>query len=174
MPSHSIPPGRDRRLHSGRTLRRGLLDLWRNLPRLAVLSTAFQVAGAPQGRGSAGSQLLHMVGWVLVSAAVAVLVVVVLTSLPVRIGRWARDYANPRPRWQYAVAGLCLLGIAVCIALLSLHQGSGLTSRLCGAAFVWSGLYGLLQLGRAVCRGRARALLWWPPFTAKARIARST
>jgi hypothetical protein len=175
MPSHAIPPGSDRRLHSGTTLRRGLLNIWRNLPMLALLFTALQVAGPGlSGRGSAVSQLLHAAGWVLASAALTVLVVVVLLSLPVRIRRWARDSADPRPRWQYALAGLCLLGIAACIALLSLHQGSGLTSRLCGAAFAWSGLYGLLQVGRAVCRGRARMLLWWPPITAKARTARTT
>ena len=72
------------------------------------------------------------------------------------------------------MAGVCLLGIAACIALLSLHQGSGLTSRLCGAAFAWSGVYGLLQLGRAVCRGRIRGLLWWPPIAAKGRTTRTT
>ena len=175
MPSHAIPPSRDRRLHSRRSLGRDLSNIWRNLPRLALLFTAFQVAGPTlPGRGSAVSQLLHMAGWVLVSALLVVLMVVVLLSLPVRIRRWARDYADPRPRWQYALAGLCLLGIAACIALLSLHQGSGLASRLSGAAFVWSGLYGLLQLGRAACRGRARALLWWPPLAAKGRTARTT
>jgi hypothetical protein len=169
MPSHAIPPDRHGRVHTRMTLRRGLLNFWRNLPMLALPFTALQVAGPGlPGRGSAVSQLLHVAGQVLLSAVLAVLVLVVLLSLPVRIRRWARDPADPRPRWQYAFAGLCLLGIAACIALLSLHQGTGLTSRLCWVAFAWSGLYGLLQLGRALGRGRVRALLWWPSLTARA------
>jgi hypothetical protein len=168
MPSHAIPPGRDRRVRPGATLRRGLQGVWRSLPRAALILTALQVAGLGlPSRGSGISQLLHMIGVVLLGAVLAVLVLAVVLSLPVRIRRWAGDAADPRPRLQYVLAGLCLLGIAACIALLSLHAGTGLTTRLCEAAFTWSGLYGLVQLGRAACRGRVRRLLWWPPFTAQ-------
>ena len=163
MPSHAIPPGRGGRVQPGTKLRRGLRDVWRSLPRVALLLTAFQVAGLGKpSRGSAVSQVLHMTGAVLLGAVLAVLVLVVVLFLPARIRRWAGDAAHPRSRWQYVLAGLCLLGIAACLALLSLDAGTGLTTRLCQAAFTWSGLYGLVQLGRAVCRGRVRALLWWP------------
>jgi hypothetical protein len=172
MPSHAVRPGRDSRDRAGSTLRRGLRDFWRSLPRFAVLLTAFQVAGLGlPGSGSALSEVLHATGAVLLGAVLAAIVLVVVCFLPVRLRRWAGDAAEPRHRWQYAVAGLCLLGVAACIALISLHSGMGLTSRCCDAAFTWSGLYGVVQLGRAACRGRVRALFWWPPLTASGRPA---
>jgi hypothetical protein len=174
MPSHAIPPGRDGRLRPGTTLRRGLLDVWRSLPRLALLLTVFQVAGfGLPGRGSGVGQILHLIGAILLGALLVVLVLVIGLILPVHIRTWAGDAADPRPRSQYVLAGLCLLAIAACIALLSIHVGTGLTARLCDAAFIWSGAYGLVQFGRAVSRGRVRALLWWPPMRAKARSAKT-
>ena len=170
MPSHAIPPGRDGRVQRRAARRRPLLDVWQSLPRWAMLATAWQVAGLGQpGRGNATSQVLHMIGAGLLGAVLAVLVLMIGLFLPARIRRWAGDAADPRPRWQYVLAGLCLLVVAACIALLGIHAGNGLTARTCGAAFIWAGLYGLVQLGRAVSRGRARALLWWPPLRGKAR-----
>jgi hypothetical protein len=170
MPSHAVPPGRDWRERAGTTLRRGRRDFWRSIPRFALLLTAFEVAGLGQpGSRSALSEVLHATGAVLLGAVLAAIVLIAVRFLPVRVRRWAGDAAQPRHRWQYALAGLCLLGVAACIALIGLHSGTGLAARFCDAGFTWSGLYGLVQLGRAACRGRLRALFWWPPLTASAR-----
>ncbi len=161
MPSHASRTARDGRVQLRTMLRRGFLDVRRNLPRWALLLTALQVAGLGQpSPGSAAGQVIHIAGVVLLGTAFIVLVLAIGFFLPVRIRRWAGDAADPRPRWQYVLAGLSLLAIAACIALLSLHAGASLTARLYDAAFIWSGLYGLLQLFRAVTRGRVRALLW--------------
>jgi hypothetical protein len=174
MPSHAIPPGRDGRVRPGTTLRRRFLDVWRSLPRWALLLTAFQIAGfGLPGRGSGLSQILHLIGTIVLGVLLVVLVLVIGLILPVHLRMWAGDAADPRPRSQYMLAGLCLLAIAACIALLSIHAGAGLTARLCDAGFIWSCAYGLVQFGRAVSRGRVRALLWWPPMRAKARPAKT-
>ena len=173
MPSHAIQSGQ--RVRPRMTLRRGIRDAWRSLPGWALLLTALQLAGTDQpSRGSALSQVLHTTGNVLLGAAIAAAALGLGVVLPARIRRWAGDAMDPRPRWQYVLAGLCLLGVAAATAPLSLRAGTGLTTRLSETAFIWCVLYGLLQIGRAACSGRLRSLLWWPPLTATARTAGMT
>jgi hypothetical protein len=175
VPSHAIPPGRDGRAQRRSVRRRRLLDGWQRLPMGVLLLTSLQVAGLAEPiHGSAVSQVLHVIRVGLLGAVVMVLVVAIGALLPARVRTWARDAAAPRPRWLYLLAAIGCLAIAVCVALLSLRAGSGLAARLCYAACVWSGLYGLVLIGRAASWGRIRALLWWALFTRdKARPAKT-
>lgn len=175
MSSHAVAPGRDGRAQRKSARRRRRLDAWQRMPILVLLFTSAQVAGLGESfRGAAASQVLQIICVGLLGAAIAVLVVVIGLFLPARIRTWAGDAAAPRPRWQYLLGALCSLAVAACFALLSLRAGTGLAARLCYAAFLWSGLYGLVLTGRAASWGRIRALLWWMPFTrGKARPAKT-
>lgn len=166
MPSHAIAPGRDGRAQRKSARGRRLLEGWQRMPTLMLLLTSAQVAGLGESfRGGAASQVLQIIRVGLLGAVIAVLVVAMALLLPARVRTWAGDAAAPRPRWQYLLAALCSLAVAACFALVGLRAGTGLAARLCYAAFLWSGLYGLVLTGRAATWGRIRNLLWWTPST---------
>lgn len=162
MPSHAIAPGRDGRAQRKSARRRRLLKGWQRMPALVLLITSADVAGLGMSfRGGVVSQFLQIVRFGLIGAVITVLVVATGLFLPARVRTWAGDAAAPRSRWQYLLAALCSLAVAACFALLSVRAGTGLAARLCFAAFLWSGLYGLVLIGRAATWGRIRSLLWW-------------
>lgn len=161
MPSHAIPPGRNGRAQRRSARRQRLLDGWQRLPMVVLLLTSLEVGGLGEPiQGGAASQVLHVIRVGLLGAVAMVLVVAIGALVPARVRTWAGDAAAPRPRWLYLLAAIGCLAIATCLALLSLRAGTGLAARLCYAACVWSGLYGLVLIGRAASWGRIRPLLW--------------
>jgi hypothetical protein len=160
MPSHAVPPGRDGRAHR-RLARRRLQGAWQILPLMLLLWTCIAVVGQPSSQGSAMSQVLSWLRTCLLSPVLATLVFVVALVLRSRVNAWRAPASAPRPRWQYLLVALGWLAVASCFALLSLWIGTGLPARASTALSVWSGLYGLVLIGRAASWGRVRALLWW-------------
>lgn len=161
MPSHAIPPGRDGRVHRRLARRQLLLAAWHRLPMMLLPITCLQVAGMPAPQGSAMSLVLGVLRAGLLGGLLAALVFVVVLVLGSRLNAWRAPAAAPRPRWQYLLAALGWLAIASCFALLSLWIGTGLPARASAALSIWSGIYGLVLIGRAASWGRVRALLWW-------------
>ena len=137
---------------------------WQQLPLLMLVFTGFQVAGMPAIQGSAVSQVLGVIRTVLVAALVIVVMVVAVMVLRIRFSVLSEPSPAPRPRWQYLLAAVGYFAVASCLALAGAHALAGLPSRFIAAAGVWSGVYGLVMIGRAVLWGHPRALLWWRPF----------
>jgi hypothetical protein len=133
---------------------------------MLLLITCLQVAGMPWPQGSVMSMVLGGLRACLLVALMAVLVVVVAVVLGPRMNAWRAPAAAPRPRWQYVLAALGWAVVACGFALLSLRIGAGLTARSSTALSLWSGVYGLVLVGRAASWGRVRALLWWDLFPA--------
>lgn len=159
MPSHAIPPGRDGRAHRRLARRRRLLAAWHRLPVMLLPITCLQVAGMPAPQGSAMSLGVLRAG--LLGGLLTALVVVVVLVLGSRLNARRAPATAPRPRWQYLLAALGWLAIASCLALLSVWVGTGLPAHASTALSIWSGIYGLVLIGRAASWGRVRALLWW-------------
>ena len=103
----------------------------------------------------------------LLGGLLAALVVVVVLALGSRLNARCAPATAPRPRWQYLLAALGWLAIASCLALLSVWAGTGLPARASTALGIWSGIYGLVLIGRAASWGRVHALLWWDPKQSK-------
>jgi hypothetical protein len=129
---------------------------------MLLLITCLQVGGVPAGQGSAMSQVLGVLRTGLLGGLVASLALVVVVVLRPRMNAW-RVRCAPRPRWQYLLAALGWLTIASCFALVGLRVGTGLPGRASMALGMWSGVYGLVLIGRAASWGRVRGLLWWGP-----------
>jgi hypothetical protein len=161
MPSHAIPPGREGRAQRKRARRSRLVGAWHRLPVLLLLLTVGQVAGMLSPQSTVMGLGLAVLRAVLVGTVMAVLIAVYAVVLGPRMNAWRAPASAPRPRWQYALAALGWAGIACGFALLSLWIGAGLTARAAAALSFWSGIYGLVLMGRAACWGRVRALLWW-------------
>lgn len=163
MPSHIIPPGPDGSAARRLARRQRLLKAWQQLPILMLALTGIQVAGMPPTRGSALSQALVVVRAALVDALVLVMVAVAIAVVRRRVSARREPDPPTRPRWQYLLAALGSFAVASCLVVVGAQASSGLLARVIAAAGVWCGLYGLVMTGRAVCWGRARALLWWRP-----------
>jgi hypothetical protein len=128
---------------------------------MLVVFTCIAVVGQPSSQGSAMSQVLSWLRFCLLTPLLAAVVFTVVIILGSRVNARRAPASAPRPRWQYLLAALGWLAIASCFALLSLWIGTGLPARASTALSVWSGLYGLVLIGRAASWGRLRALLWW-------------
>ena len=115
----------------------------------------------PASQGSAVRLVLSVLRVGLLGGLLGALVIIVVVVLGSRMNAQRATAAAPRPRWQYLLAALGWLAVASCVALLSLRIGTGLPSRASTALGVWSGLYALVLIGRAVSWGGVRGLLWW-------------
>jgi hypothetical protein len=129
--------------------------------------TCLQVAGVSAVHGSATSVVLVALRTGVLAGLVAVLVLVVVVALRSRMNGRGASAANPRPRWQYLLTAVGWLAVGSCFVLLSLRVGAGLPARASTALGMWSGIYGLILMGRAVSWGSVRALLWWGPVQGK-------
>jgi hypothetical protein len=123
---------------------------------------SLQVAGMPAFRGGAMSQVLGVLRTGLVGGLVGFLVVVIAVVLRPLLNAWRAPASAPRPRWQYLLAALGWLTIASCFVLLGRRIGTGLPARTVAVLGLWSGIYGLVLIGRAASWGSVRAL-WWGP-----------
>jgi hypothetical protein len=167
MPTHAIPPGRGGRSHRRATRRGRLLYAWQRLPSVLLLITCLHVAGMPllpESNGLTVTMAVVAARAGLLGGLLMCLVLVIVVALGPRVNRWRGSAADPRPRWQYLFGALGWLVVATCWVLLSFQLGAGLPARTTTAVGIWSGVYGLVLMGRAASWGRVRALLWWGPI----------
>lgn len=168
MPAHTLPRGPEFRARRA-AARVRLRGEWRSqLPLFLVFWTGLQVAGWPSAGGSAGRQVLDVIGTTVGSVLFTVVFVLALMPVYLRAETLRETQAAPRPRWQYLViaAGWMAMASGLTAASLMLglfHVGPGWLARTCAGSGGWFAVFGLGMLGRAVCWGRVRNLFWWYP-----------
>jgi hypothetical protein len=129
---------------------------------LLLVITSLQVANAPaSAHVTEAGRVLAVLRTGLLGGLLAALVIVLAVTVRSRLTARHVPRTTPRPRWQYVLAAVGWLGIAWGFALVSRWTGIGLASRVATAFGIWSGAYGLVNMGRAACWGHARTLLWW-------------
>jgi hypothetical protein len=121
-----------------------------------LLITCMHVAGMPlllESDALTVSMVVDAIRSGLLGGLLMCLVLVIVAAWGPRVNGRRGSAEAPRPRWQYILGALGWLATASCFVLLSFWLGAGLPSRTTTAIGIWSGLYGLVLIGRAASWG---------------------